>query len=256
METQRFSLKVGNSRLQVERLTPPEKKTDRTLVFLHDALGSIAQWKDFPARLALRCGRETIVYERQGHGRSDPLTEKREAAYLHREALEVLPPLLGQLQVEKPVLFGHSDGGTIALLYAAHHHPSAIITEAAHVFVEATTLAGIRQAVEKRESLAHRLRRYQGEQTEALFDAWADTWLNPSFRSWDITGELAGIGCPALIIQGEDDEYGTSRQVEAIAGGIGKQAVSLLIPGCGHFPHREKPEVVLHLATHFQKKID
>ncbi len=256
METQRFFLKAGNRRLQVERLSPPAKKTDKVLVFLHDALGSIAQWKDFPARLASRCGWGAIVYERQGHGRSAPFTVKRRSDYLHREALEVLPQLLRQLQVKKPVLFGHSDGGTIALLYAAQHRPAAIITEAAHVFVEEITRNGIQQAAAKRENLVRRLQRYHGEQTEALFDAWAGTWLDPGFHEWNITAELAGIRCPALIIQGEADEYGTIRQVEAIARGIGNKATTLLIPECGHTPHREKPEEVLDAASRFLSAVE
>lgn len=256
MESQHFFRTVQGSRLHVEQLIPPEKKGGEVLVFLHDALGSIPQWKDFPALLAGRCGLEAIIYERQGHGHSSPLNARRTAGYLQREAFDYLPQLLEQLQVERPVLFGHSDGGTIALLYAAHFRPAAIITEAAHVFVEAVTLAGIRQAVAKRERLMHRLQRYHGKQAEVLFEAWADTWLDPSFHEWDITAELAGIRCPALIIQGENDEYGTRRQVEAIARGIGNKAIALLIPECSHTPHREKTTLVLDATARFLAEIE
>ncbi|MCO6477458.1 MAG: alpha/beta hydrolase [Phaeodactylibacter sp.] len=244
-------LVVAENRLRVRQVEVTEKEAQPALVFLHDALGSVAQWKDFPVKLALRCRLNAIVYDRIGHGRSSPLLQTRNKEYLHREALEILPELLQQLRIQKPILIGHSDGGTIALIYAAYHQPAAIITEAAHAFVEDITLEGIRQAVSRKGHLISKLAQYHGDKTEALFDAWADTWLDEHFRGWSMEGLLPRITCPSLIIQGSEDQYGSEEQARRIAGGIGRSAETLLVKRCGHTPHRQAEEFVLDKMAAF-----
>lgn len=244
MQESRFDIDINTCRINVLEIVPGPSEAP-PLVFLHDALGSVAQWRAFPHTLAMLSGRRAIAYSRAGHGQSSPLPGKREPDYLHREAWEVLPALLQALSIEYPVLIGHSDGGTIALLYAARFPASAVVTEAAHCFVESAALEGIRQALAERKKIIGKLRKYHGEKTEALFDAWALTWLGPAFRGWDIRPLLPAITCPALIIQGEEDAYGSEAQVQAIHDAMGALATPLLIPGCGHVPHREAEETLL-----------
>lgn len=212
-------------------------------------------WHDFPARVVADTGLCGVSYDRAGYGRSHGVSHPRGKSYLHVEAREILPRFLECQQIEKAVLIGHSDGGSIALLAAAACPEKiiGIVTEAAHVFVEDITLAGIRDTVaayEKRH-LEKRLARYHGTKARELFFAWADTWLSPSFRDWNIEDVLGRIHCPALIIQGREDPYGTARQVQSIVAGIGLRGVPLLIPGCGHAPHRDAPGRVRRAIVEF-----
>lgn len=181
------------------------------LVFLHEALGCVEMWKTFPERLSQRTGLPGLLYDRQGHGGSDPLNGPREREYLHREAREVLPALLRSLDVERPVFVGHSDGGTIALLFAAAYPdwPCCAVVEAAHVFVEEITRQGIREAVSTYHTtdLESRLAKYHGDKSGELFHAWSGTWLSDMFSTWNMHHELPFIQCPLLVIQGEDDQY-------------------------------------------------
>lgn len=242
---------VRDSRLNVRRIRPVNHRGASPVVLLHHALGSIPQWGDFPSKLADHCEREVIVYERRGHGASSPPARQRTPDYLHQEALEDLPGLLDVLGIAQPVLLGHSDGGSIALLYAAFHRPEAVITLAAHVMVEAITLAGIRAACLQREQLLQRLRRYHGKQTETLFAAWAETWLDPGFQNWDITGLLPNIHSPVLAIQGLNDEYGTIEQVRRIEELVGGPCRTLLLENCGHEPQREQKVQVVAAVGRF-----
>lgn len=222
-----------------------------TIVFLHEALGSVAQWRDFPLLIADKTGFNVLAYDRLGHSLSDPMTKKREIDYLHHEAWTILPSVLTHLGIQKPILWGHSDGGSIALLYASLFPTEAVITEAAHVFVEPITLEGIRTAVAQKDFLIDRLSRYHGEKTKDLWNAWADTWLEKSFDVWNIEEHLPNIKCAALIMQGENDAYGTVEQVNRIAKGIGEKAKIALIPDCGHTPHKEAREIVLNNILKF-----
>ena len=240
--------------LHVQNIEPEGAMDAPTLVFLHDALGSIAQWGGFPLKLALRTGLKAVVYDRLGHGKSSPLDHARNQEYLHREALEILPELLKELRIQQPILIGHSDGGSIALIYAAYHRPTAVITEAAHVFVEDITLEGIRSAYTRRKSLLQQLRKYHGDKTDSLFQAWYKTWLNPKFRNWNLEGLLSRIQCPTMAIQGRQDQYGTEEQIERIIKGIGPEASPLWIEQCGHIPHREAEEAVLSSTAMFIEK--
>ncbi|MCB0553122.1 MAG: alpha/beta hydrolase [Phaeodactylibacter sp.] len=244
MQESRFDIDINQSRLNVLEILPGSSE-EVPLVFLHDALGSVAQWRNFPHTLAALTGRRAIVYDRPGHGGSSPFLEKRTQDYLQHEAWEVLPQLLNALSIEKPVLIGHSDGGSIALLYATRFPATAVITEAAHVFVEDTTLEGIRQAVANRKKIVKRLRKYHGEKADVLFEAWAATWLDPAYKYWDIRTLLPAIACPVLVIQGAEDAYGSAAQVQAIVAAIETLATPLLIPGCGHIPHWEAEETLM-----------
>lgn len=228
---------------------------DIYLLFLHEALGSIGQWRDFPQLLCDAMGMRGFAYERQGHGLSDGLMGKRESDYLHRYAWEELPEVMQALVPagKKVILVGHSDGGTIALLYAARFPKlvAGIVTMAAHVLAEPETLAGIHPAIEAyRLGKLAGLQKYHGAQTEALFFAWADTWLSPDFKDWNITDEIRGIACPALIIQGREDQYGTPLQVELIVKQL-ERAKGVILDQCKHHPHLEKTKAVVELVNAF-----
>jgi pimeloyl-ACP methyl ester carboxylesterase len=233
-------LHAGGGKLEYERFGPTPEQAP-TLVWLHEALGCAAMWKELPAELSSRTGCGSLNYSRQGHGRSQPTTEIRDVAYLHHEAWNVLPQVLRSARVHDAVLVGHSDGASIALLYASQRPQGLLgmVLEAPHVFVEDITVEGIRRAGAAFESKAQRdrLRRYHGGNTEAVLRAWHDTWLRADFRDWNIEGVLPGIQCPILIIQGEDDDYGTMNQVTAIAEQVSGPVQTLLLPGCGHIPH-------------------
>jgi pimeloyl-ACP methyl ester carboxylesterase len=238
---------------------PPAGARAPTLVFLHECLGSIEIWRDFPERLARLTGLDALVYDRQGHGRSPPLAGARTDRYLHDEALEVLPALLDRCGVGEAILVGHSDGGSIALLAAAGlgERIAGVITEGAHVFVEEETLAGIREADRAYEStdLRAKLARRHGDKADALHRTWIETWLSPSFRGWSIEDCLPSIRCPVLAIQGLDDEYGTPGQVRSIVGQVAGRSRSLLIPGCRHVPHRQAPEIVEREVAGFVREL-
>jgi pimeloyl-ACP methyl ester carboxylesterase len=252
------TLEMKEHCLFYRRLRPRDTKTasDTALVFLHEALGCTAMWHDFPAQVARDTRMPAIIYDRAGYGRSSRSPYRpRDRSYLHCEAQVVLPQLLERLQVDQAILIGHSDGGSIALLAAAAcpDKVAGIVTEAAHVFVESITRGGIREALAAYEphGLEKRLARYHGDRAQDLFFAWADTWLSPGFQDWNIENCLGRIQCPALIIQGLEDQYGSPRQVNSIVAGIGTHAVPLFIPGCGHAPHRDAPRRVRRAIAEF-----
>ena len=226
-----------------------------TLVFLHDSLGCVELWRDFPERLAATSQCNYLVYDRLGYGKSGPFAHPvRDKHYLEHEAV-VLNQLLVEHNIDQALLFGHSDGGSIALLTAAlfPERIQAIITEGAHVFVEEVTLAGIRaaQVAYNTTDLPQRLVKYHGPNTDAMVKAWTETWLAPMFRDWDITDFLPQITCPALIIQGENDEFGTPKQVETIVAHCSGPTQAWLIPGVQHNPHKEVPEEVIEKGVDF-----
>jgi pimeloyl-ACP methyl ester carboxylesterase len=253
---QPFDLQAAGHRLHAERLLPPSARAGPTLVFLHEGLGSIGQWRDFPAQLCAATGLPGLVYERWGFGRSAPLTGPRPADYLHREARGSLPEVMAACGIaEPPILFGHSDGGSIALLFAAAFpdRVRAVVCEAGHVLVEEVCLAGIRAAgvAYERGDLRKALQRYHGAKTDLLFRGWHDTWLRPDFRAWNIEPELPRIVCPTLIVQGADDEYATRAQVDAIAAGVSGPNEVLWLADCAHVPHHQAREIVLAEAARF-----
>ncbi|UOQ53564.1 alpha/beta fold hydrolase [Hymenobacter cellulosivorans] len=250
-----FSLPFDGYELQVRRLTPPGAPAQPQLVLLHDSLGCITLWRDFPELLAQATGLTVLAYDRRGYGQSAPFgPEPRTKRYLEEEAANV-NRVLAACGIARAVLLGHSDGGTLALLAAALEpaRTAAIITIGAHVFVEDVTLAGIRAAQEQYRTtdLPARLARYHGPKTEAVFRAWADTWLQPEFRSWNVESYLPRVTCPVLVLQGTEDEYGTAAQVTAIASGVAGTATAHLLPGLGHSPQRQAPAAVVTLAAEF-----
>ena len=205
-------LVVSGRRLHGLRVPAPDAREGPTLVFLHEALGSIGQWRSFPAHLCSATGLPGFAYERWGFGKSEAKGPGPwPSDYLEREAA-TLDEVLRAAGIERPVLFGHSDGGTIALLYAAAFpgKAEAVISEAAHVLVEDVTLAGVREVVESTKDgrLLRGLHRYHGEKTQDVFSGWADTWLAPGFRDWNIVGKLSTIRCPLLVLQGTEDSSG------------------------------------------------
>jgi pimeloyl-ACP methyl ester carboxylesterase len=250
MQERQFDMDLRGSRLNVLEWQPAAFSAP-PLILLHDALGSAAQWRQFPPELAACTGRRVIAYDRAGHGRSAPLAKPRGLDYLEHEAWEVLPDLLQALDIAAPALIGHSDGGSIALLYAARYPAAAVVAAAPHVFVEDITLAGIRQAVEERDILLQKLEKHHGSKAAALFDAWADTWLAPAFRSWDIRPLLPAIACPVLAIQGLSDPYGSAAQALDIAAALGNKAQPWLIPAAGHQPHREMQTTLIEGIARF-----
>lgn len=219
------------------------------LVFLHEGLGSISMWRDWPARLCAATGRSGWLYSRRGYGRSSPIANVRGSGrlppdYLRREALGVLPQVLEHLGLPKPVLIGHSDGATIALIHAAHHPLAASVVLAPHLWVEDITITGVRRA--RRAFLDGRLRQalaHHHDDVDSAFWQWNDAWLNPSFHPFDIRSECRAIGSPLLAIQGEDDEYATMAQLDALARAA-PQTQLLKLPACGHLPQRDQPEQV------------
>lgn len=250
-----FELRAAGRRLVAGRLLPPRAARGPVLVFLHEGLGSIAQWRDVPAALCTATGLPGLVYERWGFGGSAALDAPRTPRYLHDEALVSLPEVLHGAGVDDYVLVGHSDGGSIALLHASSRPAGlrGIVTEAAHVFVEELTLSGIRAAVQlwQQGDLAARLARYHGDKTAATFAGWADTWLSADFRAWNIEAELRGIRCPVFALQGRDDEYGTPAQIAAIARGVAGRVDTWLVPACAHVPHLQARSVVLRAIAAF-----
>ncbi len=226
-----------------------------TLVFLHDSLGCTALWRDFPAALAELSGCNYFLYDRLGYGRSKKMDgTPRSLDYLEIEA-DRLVDLLGVHNLTQVILFGHSDGGSIALI-AASKYPDrfqSIITEGAHVFVEPITLEGIKNAKSayRTTSLRQKLLLYHQQNTDLLFDAWVDTWLNPAFLKWDITHLLPRITCPSLVLQGVADAFGTVRQVDAIVDGIGTPAQKVMLENCGHSPHKEATVQTIKIVQTF-----
>jgi pimeloyl-ACP methyl ester carboxylesterase len=222
-----------------------------TLVFLHEGLGSVGLWRDFPDRLADATGRRAFIYSRAGHGRSDVPDEPRTPRFMHDEALNVLPGLLAEHGIARPVLVGHSDGASIALIHASRHPVDALVLLAPHVFVEdlsVTSIAEARDAFETTD-LRERMARYHRD-AERTFRLWNDIWLAPEFRDWNIEDVLPDVSAPVLLIQGERDQYGTPAQVEAVRRGVSGPA-DLVLLDCRHAPHLEAPEETLAAAARF-----
>jgi pimeloyl-ACP methyl ester carboxylesterase len=229
-----------------------------TIVFLHDSLGCVALWRDFPQKMATAAHANAFVYDRLGYGSSAPFAPgSRQVNYMETEA-DLLINILDKYNITNPILFGHSDGGTIALLAAAKYPDKikAVITEGAHVFVEEETLDGIHQAKEqyRTTNLKERLEKYHEAKTQALFDAWTETWLSPAYRDWNIEHFLPQITCPVLVIQGAEDEYGTLAQVQSIVNQISGPADMYMVVNAGHSPHKQSELWVINQCCVFLEK--
>ncbi len=250
---------IGDHTLEYERI--PGARNRATVVMLHEGLGSVSMWRDFPKLLAAHTAHTVLVYSRLGYGLSDPLADSADARgprrnlrrpdFMHREAFEVLPALLQALGIDKPVLFGQSDGGSIALLYASQHPVTGVIAMAPHVRVEDISISRIEAAREAYETtgLKAKLARHHDD-VEGAFRGWNDVWLHPDFRAWNIEAELPLIKAPVLAIQGEQDQYGTLYQIEEIQRRNARTRL-FKIPDCKHSPHRDQPDVVMGAVQSF-----
>jgi pimeloyl-ACP methyl ester carboxylesterase len=228
-------------------------------IFLHEGLGSVSMWRDFPARLCSALGVEGLLYSRPGYGRSTPRppAERWQPDFMHRQAHAVLPALLRALGIDaarRPLwLFGHSDGGSIVLLHAASHPRSlaGVVVLAPHIFVEDVSITSIQAArlAYERTDLRQRLARHHDDPDSAFF-GWNDIWLDPAFRGWSIAAEIDTIGCPLLAVQGLEDEYGTLAQIHGIAARVPHTRL-LALPGCGHSPHRDQPDALIAAVQSF-----
>jgi pimeloyl-ACP methyl ester carboxylesterase len=232
-----------------------EGSSEAPLVFLHEGLGSIRQWRDFPAKLAAATGRRALVYDRYGYGHSEVLAEpRRPVRFMHDEALLALPELLRRLRIREPILVGHSDGASIALIHAgAGHAVRAVVAMAPHVFIEPVCLTSIRAATETfgKTNLGERLGRYHADARKTFY-GWADVWLDPAFAAWDIRQDyLPKIRCPVLALQGRDDEYGTMAQLDEIARRVAGRCELLKLEHCGHAPFRDQPDKTLAAIADF-----
>ena len=241
-------LKAGGHRLEYQWHGPPPSGTP-SLVFLHEGLGSLSLWRDIPEAMAADCHHGALVYSRAGYGRSDPWRGRRAVDFMHREASQVLPEVLDAARIESAILVGHSDGASIALLFAARYpaRTRALVLEAPHVLVEdlcTTSISELRRSYRTGE-LRQRLTRHH-QHVDRTFHGWADIWLEPSFAEWNIEAELREIRSPALLIQGLDDQYGTLAQIRAISSQLSGQVTSLLLSDCGHAPHRDRRSAVLN----------
>lgn len=247
---------VRGHRLEYERIVSADAGAP-TIVFLHEGLGSLSLWREFPRQVAAATGHPALVYSRYGYGQSDPITEPRRVDFMHEEGLETLPALLDQLEIERPILFGHSDGASIALLYAGGtgRAVTGLILMAPHLFVEDVCIRSIEAARETYATtdLRERLERHHAN-PDSAFRGWNDIWLHPDFPQWNIEQYVPRIDAPILAIQGENDEYGTMEQIERLAR-LAPQTELLKLPSCRHSPHRDQPQAVLDAAVPFIQKI-
>jgi pimeloyl-ACP methyl ester carboxylesterase len=223
------------------------------IVFLHEGLGSVELWRRFPSDVVTRTRRPAVVYARRGNGWSTPLREPRRRDFMHVEALEVLPRVLRHLVAGTPTLVGHSDGASIAIVHAGAGNPvERLVLIAPHVFVEDVAIASIASIRESfgTSELAEKMAKYHTE-PETTFKGWADIWLSPEFRDWNIEDHLPGIKCPTLLIQGDADEYGTTSQLDAIEEKVNAPIERLLVEGADHSPHLSHPEIVAAAVADF-----
>jgi pimeloyl-ACP methyl ester carboxylesterase len=248
-------LRVGGRRLEY-RVVPGDAGKP-WLVFLHEGLGCVSLWRDFPDKIARQSGCPALVYSRFGYGRSAPLDGPRTPRFMHDEALQVLPEILRPLGIVQPLLVGHSDGASIALIHAAHFPVRGVVAMAPHVMVEDVSIASIekvRASYLASPELKQRLAKHH-EHVDDAFLGWADAWLQPSFRSWQIDVEVGRIDAPVLLIQGMDDEYGTLAQLDMIERAASRAVVQrVVLSDCGHSPQRDQPGAVLDTIAAFVQR--
>jgi pimeloyl-ACP methyl ester carboxylesterase len=244
-------LTVRGKKIEAEQIG---QRGGPTLVLLHEGLGSVGLWRDFPRKLADATGLPAFVYSRAGYGKSDAAVMPRTVGYMHEEA-ELLPEILAAAGIDDPVLVGHSDGASIAIIHAGSGGKArALVLEAPHVFTEETGLRSIANAREayERGDLRQRLAKHHRD-VDAAFWGWNRPWLDPEFRKWNLEEFLPRIVAPILVVQGEEDEYGTQKQVDAVQRGAPNAEV-LLLPRCGHSPHKDQPEATLRAIADFVRR--
>jgi len=231
---------IGGRRLDARTVGPGDIAP--SIVFLHEGLGSVELWRGYPTEVAKATDERAVVYSRYGHGWSEVQRERRSVDFMDHEAFVVLPDLIETFAVENTILIGHSDGASIALLHASQHQVDAMVLLAPHVFTEPGGLGEIRHSRARFEDtdLVERMARYH-DKPAATFNAWNNVWLHPDFESWNIEAVLPNVTCPVLLIQGEDEEYGTPAQLEAISSQIGETVEHLFLSDCRHSPHLDRP---------------
>jgi pimeloyl-ACP methyl ester carboxylesterase len=248
---------VLRHRLEVA-LLPGADPAAPCLVFLHEGLGSLGQWRDFPAQLVAATGHGALVYSRLGYGQSDPIVGKRRVSYMHEEALSTLPALLDKLAIERPILVGHSDGASIALVHAggADRPVSGLALLAPHVLVEDLSIQSIEAAkvAYATTDLRERLARHHAD-PDSAFRGWNDIWLDPAFRAWNIEEYVPRIQAPILAIQGDDDEYGTMDQLDRIARGA-REVEQIRLAACRHAPQRDQPAAAIAAIAAFVRRLE
>lgn len=255
-DKQEFFITAQGHNLEVHSITGTRNDAP-TQVFLHEGLGSVSLWRDFPARVVAKTGCPAIVYSRYGYGNSDVLQEARNPRFMHDEAMLVLPELLEKLSIREPFLIGHSDGGSIAILYAGAGNPvRGLVLLAPHVFVEEQSMKSIAAAKIAFETtdLPKRLGQHHRDAAKTFW-GWNDIWLQPDFRQWNIEEYLPNIKCPVLVIQGYEDEYGTMAQIDAIAAKCAGTVETLRLENCRHSPHRDHSDAVLTGVCNFLQKL-
>jgi pimeloyl-ACP methyl ester carboxylesterase len=250
---------IEGLRLEYQLHTPDQSQA-LTLVLLHEGLGCVALWKEFPRQLAALSGCRVLSYSRAGYGGSDPCALPRPLRFMHHEGLSVLPKILAAAGIEQAVLVGHSDGASIALIHTGALADSPIqglVLMAPHVFVEELTVASIRQARDAYAGtdLRQRLQRYHGANVDCAFLGWSGAWLDPDFLAWNLEEYLPTIDVPVLLIQGEEDNYGTLRQLDAIEAQLPGKVERIILPACGHSPFRDQPEKTLQASAAFLKNL-
>ncbi len=232
-----------------------EIKNRFCLIFLHEGLGCTAMWKDYPKRLANATHCPALVFSRPGYGKSDPCPLPWKTSFMHTQALKILPKLIKAADIDQYILIGHSDGGSIGIIFAGSPPAKglkAVITEAAHVFCEKISVDSIAKAKINYEqgNLKKGLEKYHGKNTDNAFYGWNDVWLNPKFMNWSIEEYLKHIKVPMLALQGRDDQYGTRKQLDVIQTGV-PDVTTFLLDNCRHAPHVEQPDLTLDLMTDF-----
>jgi len=252
-------IKVLNKQIYYEFIDEEKISPDQQLlVFLHEGLGSILQWKDFPVKLCNELNLPGLLYDRYGYGCSEGLSEKRTAAYMHTEAFEFFPAILKELNINSElILIGHSDGGSIALLYASSFAARAVITIAAHIFVEDLSLQGIEEAKKAylKGNLKKALKKYHFSNVDKMFEGWAETWLSEDFSSWNIEKEIKNIECKVLSLQGSNDQYGTHEQLLSIRSSIPENSKTIILEGSGHAPHLDNKNETIRIISDFIKEL-
>ena len=251
-------VEIAGHGLEIERVAGEPGRP--TLVFLHEGLGCVARWRDFPAAVAAATRCPAVIYSRLGYGQSDPVTRPRPLGFMHDEARRALPALLEHERIDDAVLVGHSDGASIALIYTGEigRRVRGVAALAPHVFVEdvcVTSIAALReQYVQPDSDVKKKLARHHAD-VDGAFLGWADAWLDPGFRGWDLTGFLPAIRVPVTVIQGEDDEYGTLAQVDAICRLVRGPVERVVLPACGHTPQRDRREETLAAIARLVERV-
>jgi pimeloyl-ACP methyl ester carboxylesterase len=250
---------AAGHRLRVRWFSPRRSPAQSVIILLHQGLGSVTQWRNFPEALAAATGAAVVGYDRWGHGASDPLDGPRPPSFLEEEAVLALPDVLGALDLDDVVLYGHSDGASIALLFAGAfpERARAVISEAAHVFSETGSASGFSEVLAAFESgdLRARLARHHGGNVDSMFRGWADVWRSPAMHNWSMADRLPAIRCPVFVLQGEKDDHGTVAQLQAIVNGVSGNVESWLVPACGHSPHLEATDAVVGRVADFLRRV-